>query len=1020
MSISSAAYDLTGDYDLPGGACPWDYEAPIPDVADWEYDQHMRDVQSKLALRISDFVETSILVPNATTRAMEPFSFAERPYLKKIYNSTNPRVLLMAGRQVEKTVVEDSKLLNADGSFTRIEDLDLGHPLACLMTYEGVDGVEAAPGTRMTTSPVTWKSRRYRKPCVRVRTRQGHVMEIATTHPVRVWAGWRDGGDIRAGDRVAVVRRSGEFFDEKQKDARVKITAFMIGDGCCSSKSMSFTNMTYDVLDDFDQALCAEGMDYTFQPKKGTKAVSLLLPKYKAQEVHDWFAEDGLTDTNSYTKFVPSWVFRLSREQTALFLNRLWATDGHVKMNTDSKWSIEYCSMSQELVLQVQALLWKFGIPSCIRENWPNIYKKRGEKKLAYILRVETQEGVRAFVREIGALGKIERQELEPWSSNSNTDTYPTELARLVHDIYREVPYTKGAGLLGSYGLERLPRGAYCIAAAKLRTWIRLFRSDVRYDQRKVDLLEAHLATDVYWDEVETVEDLGERWCRDITVEDHHNFVVGGVITHNSSALGYKTLAMSCLIPHFKTLYVSPSAAQTKEFSKTRIKEALDTSPDLRQWFPAHLTDNVFEKKAINRSAVTLRYAFLNADRCRGISCDAVYLDEFQHLLLEVIPVIEEAASHSPYKFFTYAGTPLSLDNPIEHYWSTLSTQNEWAVPCDRHGTPKNPGSWHWNILGENNIGDDGLVCDRCRGRISAADPRCTWVRTGSPDPNLSIFEGFRIPQLMVPWVDWKDLLTKKNKYSRAQFFNECLGRSYDSGQRPLCEADIKQNCDETQSMQPEAVQAWREKMRGIPLYAGIDWGQDSNNSHTVIYVGGYLNGRFRCLFTHRFTGAEAEPRVQMEKICRIIDTFQIQKVGCDHGGGYWPNDELLRRYGSGRVFRFQYSQPGVFMNWDGQLGRYLLHRSEVMSAIFNAIKRGGVVSFPKWSEFENPFAKDFLSIFSEYNEKMHMTQYKKSPNNTDDTFHAFLLSFVVSMLDIPRPDVFVPNASVDRLLQET
>ena len=485
-----------------------------------------------------------------------------------------------------------------------------------------------------------------------------------------------------------------------------------------------------------------------------------------------------------------------------------------------------------------------------------------------------------------------------------------------------------------------------------------------------------------------------------------------------STTLGNRILALSCLIPHFRSLYVSPSAAQTKEFSKTRLKEMLETCSDLRQWFPAHLTDNVFEKKAINRSSVTLRYAFLNADRCRGLSADQILMDEFQDLLLDVIPVIEEASSHSPFRFFTYSGTPKSVDNPIEHYWSTLSTQNEWAVPCDRHGTPKNPGSWHWNILGEENIGREGLICDRCGGRINPLHSESTWVRTGSPDPTLSIFEGYRIPQLMVPWIDWKDLFTKYNDYPRAKFFNECLGLSFDSGQRPLTQEDIRRCCDETQRMTPEGVKEWREKLKGVPLYGGIDWGQDSNNSHTVITIGGYFrDGMFRTIFSHRFTGSESEPRAQMEKICRFIDTFQLQRVGVDHGGGYWPNDELLRRYGSQRIVRFQYSQPGVFMHWDSHLGRYLLHRSEVMSAIFNAIKRGSVVRFPCWKDFSSPFATDMLAIFSEYNEKMHMTQYKKSPNNTDDSFHAFLLMFVASMLDTPRHDVFIPNAAIDHRL---
>ena len=484
-----------------------------------------------------------------------------------------------------------------------------------------------------------------------------------------------------------------------------------------------------------------------------------------------------------------------------------------------------------------------------------------------------------------------------------------------------------------------------------------------------------------------------------------------------STTLGMRILAMTCLVPHFRVLYVSPSAAQTKEFSKTRIKEMMETSPDLRVWYPPSMTDNVFEKRGINRSVLTLRYAFLNADRTRGLASDLVAIDELQDQIMDNIPVIEETASHSPYRYFLYSGTPKSLDNPIEHFWSTFSTQNEWAVPCERHGTPKIPSSWHWNILGEQSIGRKGLICDKCGGRIFPNHPMCQWVRTGTPDPELGLYEGFRIPQLMVPWIGWRDLLTKYNDYPRAKFFNECLGLSFDNGQRPLTRQDILDNCDPDQRLSPEGVTEWRSKMQGSRLYAGIDWGQDSSSSYTVIFVGGYFLGRFRVIFAHRFQGAESEPRAQFEKICRIIDTFGIHKIGVDHGGGFWPNDELLRKYGSGRVVRFQYSTPNVFMRWDARLGRFLIHRSEVMSAIFNAIKRRNVIQFPCWKDWATPYAADMLSIFSEYNERMHMTQYKKSPNNTDDSFHSLLFMFLASMLDQPRPDVFVPNARVDALL---
>ena len=78
------------------------------------------------------------------------------------------------------------------------------------------------------------------------------------------------------------------------------------------------------------------------------------------------------------------------------------------------------------------------------------------------------------------------------------------------------------------------------------------------------------------------------------------------------------------------------------------------------------------------------------------------------------------------------------------------------------------------------------------------------------------------------------------------------------------------------------------------------------------------------------------------------------------------------------------------------------------MSDIFNAIKRKQF-EFPRWEEFEDPYSTDMTNIFSEYNESLRMTQYTHGPGNPDDSFHALLTCFFVSMLAVPRPDIVSP-----------
>lgn len=495
--------------------------------------------------------------------------------------------------------------------------------------------------------------------------------------------------------------------------------------------------------------------------------------------------------------------------------------------------------------------------------------------------------------------------------------------------------------------------------------------------------------------------------------------IMAGRQVEKSTMLGNMALAYMSLVPGFRVLYVTPSHQQTKVFSRDRIKEPIETSPHLVNFTNTRMLQNVLERKFVNRSQITLRFAFLNADRVRGIPADAINIDEFQDVLLDNVPVIEECASHSAWKLFTYSGTPKSLDGSLEHYHAKFSTQNEWVVPCRHHGTPNDPGSWHWNVLSEDNIGKKGLICDKCGELIDAKDPDCQWAAL-NPNPKVEKpFEGYRIPQLMVPWIEWVDILDKQRKYSRAKFYNEVLGRSYDSGTRPLTRQDMIDNADDRVKIRNYKKVA-KQFSGSVPIFLGVDWGT-GEGTYTVVTLGGYMPWApdyFTFFFMHRFEGVETEPKIQIEKITNLVRMMNVQVIGADYGGGFWPNDELTRSFGAEKVKKYQWvGNVKKKIKFDPQLGipRFLCHRTEVMSDFFNAVKRRDVFRFPCWADFEDPFAADFLNIFSEYNDRLRMNVYKHAPGMPDDSCHSALYCFLASFFHKKRPDVILPEKEVDR-----
>lgn len=493
-----------------------------------------------------------------------------------------------------------------------------------------------------------------------------------------------------------------------------------------------------------------------------------------------------------------------------------------------------------------------------------------------------------------------------------------------------------------------------------------------------------------------------------------------------STLLGNISLCYMCLVPNFKVLYVSPSATQTKTFSNDRIKDPIETSPVLKRFTTKMLSSNILEKQFINRSKITLRYAFLNADRTRGIPAWMLLLDEFQDIQSDNIAVIEQCLSHAPEKWkrYVYAGTPKSLDNNLEYYRANLSTQGEWFVPCDNCGMKsKTTGAGrYWNILGEKNIGKKGLICEKCGTLINPMHKDAQWASQVKWHPVNAPFESYRIPQLMVPWVDWEsDILLNFERYPRDKFYNEILGMSFDSGLRPLTEGQVRECCRDDIHMEDRDM--WNHYKRlaaSQPIYMGIDWGT-GENSYTVLTLATYVNQKYRVFYVHRFIGDGTIPKVQMDRICELIEFFNVTIVGTDYGGGFDRNDHLIRKYGPQRIQKFQHAgRVRKKVRWDGEMRRWIVHRTEVMSDVFNAIKRGDQFEFPRWAEFKDPYAQDMLNIYSEYSETMKMIVYRHSVDSPDDTFHSLLFGFLGSMIIQPRPDIIAPTKGDEHGMRKT
>lgn len=454
-------------------------------------------------------------------------------------------------------------------------------------------------------------------------------------------------------------------------------------------------------------------------------------------------------------------------------------------------------------------------------------------------------------------------------------------------------------------------------------------------------------------------------------------FIKAGRQVEKSTTLCNIATAELYCHPFLNGLYVSSSSQQTSVFSGSVHKAMLMESPLLNgPWYKpgsSIFTDKVFEKQFTNYSRMFYRYAFLTADRVRGISCRLLEIDEIQDILLKNIPIMEECTSHYMQdRIWLYAGTPKTYENSIEAYWKR-STMKEWIVMCH------NAKCEHLNILGEENVKEKGLVCERCHDLI---DPRNgMWARFGDKE---SEFDGYRITQLMVPWTVWKELWIKYKEYPKQQFYNEVLGLSCASSVSVITQHDLMRAC----AMGGYPMYASRPKdMYFQSLFGGVDWGAGLG-SFTVHVIGGFHDNVFHVVYMKKYDPARIDAAEIIQDIAKTNFRFKVIKCGSDWGSGFMENLELQKAMRPVQVW--QYYSSGTQkskLTWNKKGKFWVINRNAIIGDLFTAIKQTRVRFF-KWEEFKE-FSMDFLGVFPDFHTHTRVLYFNHPADTPDDFVHA-------------------------------
>ena len=908
---------------------------------------------SSTQLSRSDLVQ-SILNLNG-----EPYSLKDYPHMVLPMNINPSEMVLHFSRQC---VWEDQELNLSNGKPILTKDLKKG------------DWINSFDVNTLQTMPAkvadVWSN--GIKPVYQVKTRTGREFNVTGNHPIWTAFGWKQTGELIVGDLIGLAKTNHRALTQTKivEDWQYKIVAYLLAEGGISKGTLSFTTGNKKSADELNKALIEFNPIVKLNKVKTTKYQYYISGAGKGNKhpLKEWLQLIKILGESSTNKHHPEFIWELTKEQIQDYLRIWWDTDGYISIHKNGTYAPGIALISKQLVKGIQELLLKLGIHSTIRQDIPKIYK--GTNKIVYILTIEGNESKQIFFNSIRSYKQPTSFYFKSCKSNN-----------LVID-YNFV--NKQLNLLSSF----IKKPKILIKSKLNKTYNSISNMLSLCDKNELLELRKLIASDIIFDKVKSVKVIGEFETKAIEIEGTHTFQIDNILTSNTSksvTLAARMVGDAISKGHLKQMYVSPTVDQTKLFSNDRIRPFIETSDFIKKYYlDSRLSQNVFTKEFKNFSKIYLRYALHDADKLRGFSIDKLMFDEVQDLRAGIIDVVEETMSRSHYQNTIYTGTPKRSKGTLANIWHR-STMNEYAIKCGACN--------HWNILDDKNIGKAGVICSKC-GSDKMELERGQWVSSYSLSAQPKVV-GFRICALhfaKAPWVIWdRDIIRKMEVRSQQLFFNETLALEYDGGTVPITKAELYAASDSS------------TRMTGVPTpldtsyqsVGGIDYGPtNSEVSNTVMVIVQRRPGYYYVPYAKKFLGKEGEFSNIHDEVPKVLAKWKGLFLAADYGMGEASNAEIRKRIGQDKLIAFQHvNSQKERARWNGKLGAFTLNRTESITLIFNALKKG-IIRFPSALDMDL-FFEDILNIYAEYDEEVGTLRYVNS--GPDDFFHALLYAIFAS-----------------------
>jgi hypothetical protein len=472
-----------------------------------------------------------------------------------------------------------------------------------------------------------------------------------------------------------------------------------------------------------------------------------------------------------------------------------------------------------------------------------------------------------------------------------------------------------------------------------------------------------------------------EPWYRIRDIPPRQLLLCGRQISKSLTLVASNVLKTAAT-PFMNTIFVTPLFEQVRRLSNEYVRVIIEDSPMARILTSSKTSEQVLHRSFCNGSNLYFTYAFLDAERARGIPGDVLVLDEFQDINLDFLPILESCLDASPYGLVQMSGTPKTSERGIEVSWQN-SSKAEWTMKC-RHCSKYNMASMEtglWKMLKP-----AGFSCMYCEQLLFPEDGFFYHNVKSKADS----FPGWHIPQPIMPMHyanphKWATLMRRKDEWPTYRFLNEVLGVSSDTGVKLITREEIQNVC--TLPWQLDEAQALVQRNNYTNVVMSVDWGAgaagelrkrrgqleviDGTASFTVIAITGLApNGDVHLLYAERL-GANMGDVAEAKRVTHLYFLFKCSWFAHDYGGAGFLRETAVVQAGLPytSVIPLTYASsvhlPIISYNPPTEARvrhSYTLDKARSLTLTCLALK-GGMIRFPKWEEQTINMGEDETTI---------------------------------------------------------